>query len=134
VRRRIGGRSALGRAGRRDVGRWTALYSLLKDTTEAEFDQVFAVHVKGPFFLTQALEPLIADGGHIMNISSALTRMTFARSGPYASAKGAIEVLTRYQALEYGDRGITANVLAVGAVPTTSGTGTYGPTPTYRRR
>jgi NAD(P)-dependent dehydrogenase (short-subunit alcohol dehydrogenase family) len=101
----------------------TGLYSLLKDTTEAEFDQVFAVHVKGPFFLTQALEPLMADGGRIINISSALTRIAFARSGPYASAKGAIEVLTRYQALEYGDRGITANVIAVGAVPTDFGNG-----------
>jgi NAD(P)-dependent dehydrogenase (short-subunit alcohol dehydrogenase family) len=99
----------------------TALYSLLQDTTEAEFDQVFAVHVKGPFFLTQALEPRLADGGRIINISSALTRMSFPRSGPYASAKGALEVLTRYQALEYGGRGITANTLAVGAVPTDFG-------------
>jgi NAD(P)-dependent dehydrogenase (short-subunit alcohol dehydrogenase family) len=101
----------------------TGLYSLLRDTTEAEFDAVFAIHVKGPFFLTQALEPLLADGGRIINISSALTRMAFARSGPYASAKGAVEVLTRYQALEYGERGITANVLAVGAVPTDFGNG-----------
>ena len=101
----------------------TALYSLLKDTTEAEFDQIFAVHVKGPFFLTQAVEPLLADGGRIVNISSALTRISFPRSGPYASAKGALEVLTRYQALEYGARGITANVLAVGAVPTDFGNG-----------
>ena len=101
----------------------TALYSLLNDTTEADFDQAFAVHVKGPLFLTQALEPLLADGGRIVNISSALTRLTLARSGPYAAAKGAVEVLTRYQALEYGERGITANVLAVGAVPTDFGNG-----------
>jgi NAD(P)-dependent dehydrogenase (short-subunit alcohol dehydrogenase family) len=101
----------------------TALYSLLEDTTEAEFDQVFSVHVKGPFFLTQALEPLIADGGRIVNISSALTRMSFPRSGPYAAAKGAVEVLTRYQALEFGARGITANTVAVGAVPTDFGDG-----------
>jgi NAD(P)-dependent dehydrogenase (short-subunit alcohol dehydrogenase family) len=101
----------------------TALYSALKDTTEAEFDQVFAVHVKGPFFLTQALEPLIADGGRIVNVSSALTRMSFPGSGAYASAKGAVEVLTRYQALEYGARGITANTVAVGAVPTDFGNG-----------
>jgi NAD(P)-dependent dehydrogenase (short-subunit alcohol dehydrogenase family) len=101
----------------------TGLYSLLKDTTEAEFDQVFAVHVKGPFFLTQVLEPLLADGGRIVNISSGLTRMTFARSGAYAAAKGAVEVLTRYQALEYGERGLTANVVAVGPVPTDFGNG-----------
>lgn len=101
----------------------TALYSPLRETTHEQFDEVFAVHVKGPFFLTQALEPLLRDGGRIANISTALTRMTFARSGPYASAKGALEVLTRYQALEYGDRGITANTVAVGAVPTDFGGG-----------
>jgi NAD(P)-dependent dehydrogenase (short-subunit alcohol dehydrogenase family) len=104
-----------------NAGTW--LYSLLKDTTESEFDQVFAVHVKGPFFLTQVLEPLLADGGRIVNISSGLTRMTFARSGAYAAAKGAVEVLTRYQALEYGERGLTANVVAVGPVPTDFGNG-----------
>jgi NAD(P)-dependent dehydrogenase (short-subunit alcohol dehydrogenase family) len=101
----------------------TGHYSLLEDTTEAEFDQVFAVHVKGPFFLTQLLGPLLADGGRIINISSGLTRMTFARSGAYAAAKGAVEVLTRYQALEYGERGITANTVAVGPVPTDFGNG-----------
>lgn len=101
----------------------TALYSALEETTEAEFDQVFAVHVKGPFFLTQTLLPLIADGGRIVNISSALTRVSFPRSGPYASAKAAVEVLTRYQALEFGPRGITANVIAAGAVPTDFGGG-----------
>jgi NAD(P)-dependent dehydrogenase (short-subunit alcohol dehydrogenase family) len=101
----------------------TALYSALEATTEAEFDEVFAVHVKGPFFLTQALLPLIADGGRIVNISSGLTRLSFPGSGPYASAKGAIEVLTRYQALEFGGRGITANVIAPGAVPTDFGDG-----------
>ncbi|GAB2906475.1 SDR family oxidoreductase [Rhodococcus aerolatus] len=101
----------------------TGLYSLLQDTTEAELDEVLAVHLKGPLFLTQALEPVLSDGGRIVNISSALTRMTFARSGPYAAAKGAFEVLTRYQALEYGGRGITANVVAAGAVPTDFGGG-----------
>jgi NAD(P)-dependent dehydrogenase (short-subunit alcohol dehydrogenase family) len=101
----------------------TALYSALPDTTEAELDQVLAVHVKGPFFLTQKVEPLLADGGRIVNISSALTRMSFPRSGPYAMAKGALEVLTRYQALEYGARGIIANTVAAGAVPTDFGNG-----------
>ncbi len=99
----------------------TALYSALDSTTEAEFDAVFAVHVKGPFFLTQALLPLIADGGRIVNVSSALTRISFAGSGPYASAKAALEMLTRYEALELGARGITANVVAAGPVPTDFG-------------
>jgi NAD(P)-dependent dehydrogenase (short-subunit alcohol dehydrogenase family) len=101
----------------------TALYTALEATTEAEFDRVFAVHVKGPFFLTQTLLALIADGGQIVNISSALTRTAFAGSGPYASAKAAVEMLTRYQALEFGPRGITANVIAPGAVPTDFGDG-----------
>jgi NAD(P)-dependent dehydrogenase (short-subunit alcohol dehydrogenase family) len=100
-----------------------ALYGAFATTTEAEFDEVFAVHVKGPFFLTQTLLPLIADGGHIVNVSSALTRATFAGSSGYASAKGAVEVLTRYQAVELGARGITANVVAPGAVPTDFGDG-----------
>lgn len=101
----------------------TGLYSMMTDTTEAEFDGVFDVHVKGPFFLTQALEPLLADGAHIVNISSGLTRLTLPRSGAYAAAKGAVEVLTRYQSVEYGARGITANTLAVGPVPTDFGGG-----------
>jgi NAD(P)-dependent dehydrogenase (short-subunit alcohol dehydrogenase family) len=101
----------------------TALYSALESTSEAEFDQVYAVHVKGPFFLTQALLPLIADGGRIVNVSSALTRVAFPGSGPYASAKAAVEMLTRYQALEFAPRGITANVVAAGPVPTDFGDG-----------
>jgi NAD(P)-dependent dehydrogenase (short-subunit alcohol dehydrogenase family) len=101
----------------------TALYSPLASTTEAEFDRIFAVHVKGPFFLTQALLPLIADGGRIVNVSSGLTRFSFPGSGAYASAKAAVEVLTRYQALEFAARGITANVVAPGAVPTDFGDG-----------
>jgi NAD(P)-dependent dehydrogenase (short-subunit alcohol dehydrogenase family) len=101
----------------------TALYRPLEQTTEDEFDQIFAVHVKGPFFLTQTLLPLLADGGHIVNISSGLARFSSPGSGAYASAKGAIEVLTRYQALEFGARGITANVVAPGAVPTDFGNG-----------
>jgi NAD(P)-dependent dehydrogenase (short-subunit alcohol dehydrogenase family) len=67
--------------------------------------------------------PLIADGGRIVNISCALTRVAFLGSGPYASATGAVEVLTRYQALESGSRRITANVVAAGAVPTDFGNG-----------
>jgi NAD(P)-dependent dehydrogenase (short-subunit alcohol dehydrogenase family) len=99
----------------------TGLYSALDSTTEAEFDQIFAVHAKGPFFLTQTLLPLIVDGGEIINVSSALTRLSFPGSGPYASAKSAVEVLTRYQALEFASRGITADVIAPGAVPTDFG-------------
>jgi NAD(P)-dependent dehydrogenase (short-subunit alcohol dehydrogenase family) len=100
-----------------------ALYSALDATTEADVDRVLAEHVKGPLFLTQALRDLLADGARIVNVSSALTRVTISGSGPYALAKAAVEVLTRYQALELGPRGITANVVAPGAVPTDFGDG-----------
>lgn len=68
------------------------------ETTEAQYDELFAVNVKGPFFLTQVLAPLIADGGRVLNVSSGLARLTRAGASAYAATKGVIEVLTRYQA------------------------------------
>ncbi|QJI30517.1 SDR family oxidoreductase [Pseudomonas sp. ADAK18] len=88
------------------------------DTSEEQFDQMVAIHLKGPFFLTQKLLPLIADGGRILNISSGLTRFSLPGYSAYASMKGAVEVLTRYQAKELGARGISVNTLAPGAIAT----------------
>ncbi len=76
------------------------------------------IHVKGPFFLTQKLLPLMADGGRILNVSTGLARFTLPGSAAYASAKGAVEVMTRYIAAELGPRRITANVIAPGAIET----------------
>jgi NAD(P)-dependent dehydrogenase (short-subunit alcohol dehydrogenase family) len=87
-------------------------------TTEEELDQLYNVHFKGVFFLTQHLLPLLNDGGRIVNISSGLTRITAPGSGAYASMKGAIEVLTRYLAKELGPRGIAVNTVAPGAIAT----------------
>jgi NAD(P)-dependent dehydrogenase (short-subunit alcohol dehydrogenase family) len=87
------------------------------------------VHLKGVVFLTQALLPLIADGGRIVNISSGLTRMVFPGYGIYAAAKGAVEVLTRYMAGEFGARGITVNTVAPGAIETDFGGGVVRDTP-----
>ena len=92
-------------------------------TTEAQFDGLFNTHVKGVYFLTQALLPLIADGGRIVNFSTGLTRFSAAGFSAYASAKGAIEVLTRYMAQELGPRGITVNTVAPGAIETDFGGG-----------
>ncbi len=86
--------------------------------TEADFDAVVNVHFKGVFFLTQKLLPLINDGGRIVNISSGLARVSLPGSSVYGAAKGAVEVLTRYMAKELGPRGITANVVAPGAIQT----------------
>ena len=98
-------------------------YKLFSETTEQEFDALVNVHFKGPYFLTQKLLPLISDGGRILNISSGLTRMTHPGSSTYAAMKGAMEVLTRYQAKELGERRIRVNILAPGAIETDFGGG-----------
>ncbi len=94
------------------------VYASIADTTEAQFDQLMNIHVKGPFFLTQKLLPLIADGGRIVNVSTGLARFTQPGYAAYASAKGAVEVMTRYLALELGSRQIAVNVIAPGAIET----------------
>ena len=73
--------------------------------------------------MTQKLLPLINDGGKILNISSGLTRFSSPGYAAYASVKGAMEVLTRYQAQELGARNITVNVFAPGAIETDFGGG-----------
>lgn len=100
-----------------------ALYNPIESVTEEEFDGLFRVHLKGPFFLTQALLPLIADGGHIVNVASATSRVATAGVAPYASFKGGLQVLTRYMAKEFGDRRIRANSIAPGAIKTELGGG-----------
>lgn len=94
------------------------LHAGFAETTEAQFDELMKIHLKGPFFLTQKLLPLIADGGRIVNISTGLARFTLPGHAAYAAMKGAIEVLTRYQAKELGARGIAVNVVAPGAIET----------------
>ncbi|MCO7221236.1 SDR family NAD(P)-dependent oxidoreductase [Klenkia sp. PcliD-1-E] len=102
----------------------TSLHEPFATTTEQQFDEVMTVHVKAPFFLTQALLPLLGDGARIVNVSSGPARFTLPGSAAYATAKGAVEVLTRYQAQELGDRGIRAVVVAPGAVATDFSGGT----------
>ena len=84
-------------------------------------DEIYAIHFKGVFFLTQALLPVLSDGGRIINISSGLTRLTLPGSAVYGAMKAAVETLTRYMARELGARGITVNVVAPGAVQTDFG-------------
>lgn len=94
------------------------IHASFADTTEDDFDRLMNIHVKGPFFLTQKLLPLINDGGRIVNISSGLARFALPGYAAYASMKGAIEVLTRYMAKELGHRQIAVNVVAPGAIET----------------
>ena len=100
------------------------IYAPIIQTTEAQFDDLMNVHFKGVFFLTQTLAPIMNDGGRIVNLSSGLTRFVGPGYGAYASMKGAIEVFTRYLAVELGKRGIAVNTFAPGAIETDFGGGT----------
>jgi NAD(P)-dependent dehydrogenase (short-subunit alcohol dehydrogenase family) len=81
------------------------------------------IHFKGVYFFTQKMLPLMNDGGGIVNISSGLTRVSVPGSSVYAAMKGAMEIVTRYQAKEFGARGIRANTVAPGAIMTDFGGG-----------
>ncbi|AYG69390.1 MULTISPECIES: SDR family oxidoreductase [unclassified Rhizobium] len=99
------------------------LYALLTDATEEQFDSLIDTHLRGPVFLTQKLLPLIADGGRILNVSSGFVRVTMAGYGLYAAAKGAIQTLTKFMAVELGARQIRVNTIAPGAIATDFGGG-----------
>ncbi len=94
------------------------IHAPFAETTEEQFDHLMNIHVKGVFFLTQKLLPLLKDGGRIINISSGLARFALPGYTAYGTMKGAIEVLTRYMAKELGHRQIAVNVVAPGAIET----------------
>lgn len=85
---------------------------------EDEFDALYRIHVKGVFFLTQKLAPLIKDGGRIVNVSSGLTRIIMANRAAYATMKAAVETMTKFMAFELGERRIAVNCVAPGAIAT----------------
>jgi NAD(P)-dependent dehydrogenase (short-subunit alcohol dehydrogenase family) len=94
------------------------IHSPFAETTEGDFDRLMNIHLKGVFFLTQTLLPMIADGGRIVNLSSGLARFSTPGYAAYAAMKGGVEVLTRYLAKELGPRGIAVNTIAPGAIET----------------
>jgi len=110
-----------------------ALYVPFEKTTEAEFDGIFNVHVKGVYFLTQKLLPRMNDGGRIVN-PPALRALHRRAVLLMARQKGAIEVLTRYMAKELGARRITANAVAPGAIETDLGDGRVRNSPELQKR
>ncbi|MBB2169910.1 SDR family oxidoreductase [Gluconacetobacter aggeris] len=99
------------------------IHASFAETTEADFDRLMNVHLKGVFFLTQAMLTLIEDGGRIVNLSSGLARFSLPGYAAYAAMKGGVEVLTRYLAKELGPRGIAVNTVAPGAIETDFGGG-----------
>ncbi len=90
----------------------------MPQVTEEFFDNFMNIHFKGVYFLTQKLLSLMNDNGGVIFISSGSTRFNVPGYSVYASLKGAIEVLTRYVAKEFGSRGIRSNVVAPGAIET----------------
>ncbi|MBX2829272.1 MAG: SDR family oxidoreductase [Flavobacteriaceae bacterium] len=96
----------------------TGTFNMIADTTEVQFDEMMNVHLKSAYFLTQAALPFINESGRIINISSGLARFSLPGMSAYAMMKGGLEVFTRYLAKELGERKITANVIAPGAIAT----------------
>jgi NAD(P)-dependent dehydrogenase (short-subunit alcohol dehydrogenase family) len=87
-------------------------------TDAATFDRVYAVNVKAPYFLTQAVAPamIAAGGGVIVNLGSWVARLGIASSALYASTKGAMETLTRAWSAEFGPNGIRVNAVSPGVI------------------
>ncbi len=98
-------------------------YGTIDSMQPEEFDQLMNVHLKGPFFLTQKLLPLLKNGGRIINITSGLTRFSYPGYAAYAMMKGGLEVFTRYLAKELTERRIAVNTIAPGAIETDFGGG-----------
>lgn len=99
------------------------IHASFAETTEEQFDALVNIHYKGAYFLTQKALPLLNDGSGIINISSGLARFATPGYAAYASMKGAMETLTKYQAKELGARGIRSNIIAPGAIETDFGGG-----------
>lgn len=107
----------------------SGVFTPFMETTEEEFTRMLNEHLKAPFFLSQTLLPLMKDGGRIVNISSGLTRMTFPGFAAYATMKAGLETLSVYMAKELGERRISVNTLAPGAIETDFGGGYVRDTP-----
>lgn len=94
------------------------LYAPFENTSEEQFDSMVDIHLKAAFFISQKMLPVLSDGGSIVNISTGLVRFSNRNYSAYAIMKAGIESLTRYQALELGNRKIRVNTVAPGAIET----------------
>ncbi|QES05958.1 SDR family oxidoreductase [Streptomyces venezuelae] len=91
---------------------------LIQEVEEADYDRVFAVNAKAPFFIIQKGLDRLRDGGRIINISSGVTKVAFPGMTSYAASKGAVEVLTLTLAQTLGSRDITVNAVSPGTIET----------------
>jgi 3-oxoacyl-[acyl-carrier protein] reductase len=90
----------------------------IEDTTVADFDNLFAVNVRAPFFLVQQLLPIMSEGSSIVLVSSLAVRAVVGTIPAYAATKGAIDTLVKHFASMLGARGIRVNAVAPGVVAT----------------
>jgi 3-oxoacyl-[acyl-carrier protein] reductase len=90
----------------------------IDEVTEESYDQFMAVHAKGPFFLIQQAGRMLRDGGRIISISTLNTRLHPPGGALYTGAKGTLEHVTVVAAIEFGGRGITANIVSPGLTDT----------------
>lgn len=96
----------------------TASFGPLQSVSERDFDELFAVNVKGVFFALAEAAQRLADGGRIINVSSGITILGSAGSALYGGSKGAVEQFTLAAARELGPRGITVNTVSPGGTET----------------
>src|SRR6266478_2462008 len=90
----------------------------IEETTVEDFDRLFAVNVRAPFFLVQQLLPIIGSGGSVILLSSLAAHATVGTLSAYAATKGAIDTLVKHFASVLGERGIRVNAVAPGVVTT----------------
>jgi 3-oxoacyl-[acyl-carrier protein] reductase len=90
----------------------------LVDTTEQEFDQIFALNTKGPYFAMQEAAKVIGDGGRIVNISTGGTHLGFPGATAYLGTKAALEQFTKGLAHELASKGVTVNTVSPGFTDT----------------
>jgi NAD(P)-dependent dehydrogenase (short-subunit alcohol dehydrogenase family) len=90
----------------------------LEETTVEDFDKLFAVNVRAPFFLVQQLLPILGEGSSVILVSSLVARAAVGTLAAYASTKGAISTLVKHFAAAFGARGIRVNAVAPGVVNT----------------
>jgi 3-oxoacyl-[acyl-carrier protein] reductase len=104
-----------------------ALFAGLDGTSAGEFEKLVSVNMRSLFFITQGVVPLMPDGGRIVNIGTAATRIAFPGITAYSASKGFVDALTLQLAAELGGRGITVNVVAPGAIDTRMSAWIHGP-------
>ncbi|MGW1771267.1 SDR family oxidoreductase [Streptomyces sp. NPDC002104] len=96
----------------------TSVMATLSETAPEDYDRMFAVNIRTPFFLIQQGLTRLRDGARIINVSSAVTRMAFPQVVAYGLTKGAMDTLTLTAAQELGGRGITVNAVSPGTLDT----------------